>query len=267
MPTCPARICATLLVCAGGLAAVDADVTRDYTWEEMQAGKDIHEDIYNSLSSGEFDEWRFRLGIHPGIDRIQVKSEISGTAYPGPAYAETDKVVNDPAVATAMSLGWILGDFDSATQGWFYGLSLDYVKRTYRILYAIGTGSTDLDLHALGVGMQMGYAWYTGPRVRFEVAPVVGVGIIWNELDLVSLESGYQQNKLGIGPYVEGGVRGAVVWHPAKTQAWHLGAELDYIAGYGQTMFHDKGPLGTLDSEARLWWLGFGASVFYGHRF
>lgn len=272
MPVCPARNCALLLVaCATGLAAADNDASRDYTWEELRAGRDIQEGIYNRLTGGEFDEWRLRLGVHPGLDRIQIKNNISGIGYPGPAFVETDKIVNDPALPMDVNLGWILGDFDAEDQGWFYGLGLGYVSRNYRILYGIGTASTDLALQSIGVDIQMGYAWYLNPRLRVELAATLGYGLMWNQIDLVELPSGFQKNQLGSGGYLEGGGRAALVWHPARTQAWHLGLEVNYLTGYGQVAFHTEDSTGgiitNVDSEARLWWVGFGVGVFYGHRF
>lgn len=272
MLVCPARNCALLLVvCATGLAAAENDASRDYTWEELQAGRDIKEGIYNRLSGGEFDEWRLRIGLHPGLDRIQIKNKIAGIAYPGPAYVETDRVVNDPGLPMDARLSWILGDFDAEDQGWFYGLGLDYVGRNYRVLYGVGTGSTDLALYTAGVNLQMGYAWYLGSRVRLELAPTMGFGLMWNQIDAVNLQTGYQENRLGAGGYFELGGRAALVWHPARTQAWHLGLELDYTGGYGQTSFNTKdNSTGTelaIDSEVRLWWVGFGAGLFYGRRF
>lgn len=271
MHVCPARNCALLLVCASGLAAVDNDITRDYTAEEMRAGRDIKEGVYNGLSGGEFDEWRFRLGVHPGLDRIQIKSTVAGLAYPGPAYVETDRVVNMPALPRDLSLTWILGDFDVEDQGWFYGLGLEYVSRRYRIIYGIGTASPELNLHAIGIGVQMGYAWYLSPVVRLEVAPTLGFGLMWNQMDLVDLVTTDQKSQLGSGGYLEGGVRTAVLWHPAKTQTWHIGFELNLLTGYGQTSFHIKdttaGVTTSVDSEVRLWWVGFGGALFYGHRF
>ena len=271
MPVCPARNCALLLVCATGLTAVDNDASRDFTWEELQAGRDIKEGIYNRLSGGEFDEWRLHLGVHPGLDRIQLKNQVAGIAYPGPAYVETDRVVNDPALPMVASFAWILGDFDAEDQGWFYGMGLDYVNRNYRVLYGVGTASADLAVHSLGLGLQMGYAWYLNPRVRFEAAPTLGFGLMWNQIDSVDLQTGFQKNQLGAGGYLEGGGRAALVWHPARTQAWHLGFEVTYTAGYGQTSFHTKdnstGIETSIDSEVRLWWAGFGGALFYGHRF
>ena len=267
MPIRPVGVALTLLACASVAAA--ADVTDEYSYEDIAAGRDIHEGVYAKLSGGEFDEFRLQLGVAPGIDRVQVSSSINGAAYPGPALKETDRAYNDPALPTQIALTWILGDFDEPDQGWYYSLGLEFTQRQYLVLYGVGSESSELDLNALALHIGMGYAWYLDPRWRVEIEPFVAAGLMWTELDLfdVSETTPLPANKRSDGPLIEAGLRTALVWHPQATQEWHIGAALDYRAGYAQTHYKNSGPGGDVESEYRLWWYGFGASLFYGQRF
>lgn len=270
----PARVVATLLACAGALAAGDAvpetdiDVTRSYSYDEIAEGRDIHEGIYGSHGDGEFDEWRIHLGVSPGLDRVQIKSNINGNPYPGPAFVETDRVVNDPALPPQIGLVWVLGDYERRDGGWFYTLGLEYTRRDYQILYGIGADSVPLRLNAVAAHLGMGHAWYLHPRLRVEVEPFAAVGMMWNELDLIDLSIPAPEKVWNGGPLIEGGIRSAVVWHPARTQSWHLGAALDWRTGYAQTIYNaEDATLGNIRGEVRLWWYGFGGSLFYGQKF
>ena len=271
----PAPLVATLLVSAGILVAAEdqptppprPEISHDFSYEDMLAGKDISEGVHSGLQSGEFDEWRFHVGWVPGIDRVQVKSTVGGFAYPGPVSVETDKTLNKPVFGTALEAEWIIGDFDNEREGWFYSLGLEYYERRYKILYGIGANSPDLTMTASGVSAGMGYAWYLTPHWRYEIEPKMTLGLVWNQIDLLDLSVFNQSNKLGTGPYIELGLRQALVWHPANTQQWHIGASLDYRAGYAQTSYRTQTAAGDTNSEVRLWWAGFGASLFYGRRF
>jgi len=274
MPTCR-QLCAvaTLISCACALGAADS-VTSEYSFEELSNGRDIHEGIYGSNGDGEFDEWRLHLGYAPALDRIQLKGKVNGDPYPGPPAVETDKVISDPAVSPQIGLVWVLGDYARGDQGWFYTLGLEYTHREYQILYGLGTLSNELKLNAVSARMGMGYAWYLNPHLRYEIEPFLAVGVMWNELDLLDLSAKSPTIRSSSGPLIEGGLRNALIWHPASTQAWHLGVALDYRSGYAQATFHDKQTStsngatdDTLDSEVRMWWYGFGASLFYGRKF
>jgi len=262
-----ARIAASLLVCAAALAAADGLGTEAYTWDELQAGKDIHEGIYNSLAGGEFDEWRLGITLSPTIDRIQVKGDVNGAPYPGPAGTETDRAYSVRDLGRGLSLTWVLGDFDRSDQGWYYGLGLDYSSRTYHILYAVGTESERLTAHLLGASFEYGYMWYLDPHWRLELGARVAGGPMWNQMDMVEMTSGFSDTPFAQGVWIEGGGRAAIAWHPTGTKAWNIGLGMDYRHGYGQ-VFHDvEGPLGDMRTEVRMWWYGFGYSLFYGHRF
>ncbi|MEK7413226.1 MAG: hypothetical protein AAB263_07905 [Planctomycetota bacterium] len=274
MPVRPVPLVASLLASVAALVAAEQppvprrpDITRDMSYEDWLAGRDIKEQIYGSAQSGEFDEWRFHIGWVPGIDRVQVKSTVGGTAYPGPVNVETDRTLNNPVFGTTLEAEWILGDFDHERDGWFYSLGFEYYERRYKILYAVGANSPDLTMIATGVGVGMGYAWYLTPHWRYEIQPKLTLGLVWNQIDLLDLELANQSNKTGTGPYIELGLRQALIWHPANTQRWHLGASLDYRAGYAQTSYRTQTVLGDTNSEVRLWWAGFGATLFYGQRF
>lgn len=260
-------VSAAVTLFAAASACGAADITSGYSFEEVADGRDIHEGIYGSASDGEFDEWRLHLGTAPNLDRIQLKSKLNGAPYPGDPAIETDKVVSEPTFSPQIGLQWVLGDYERADQGWFYTLGLEYTFRQYRILYALGTNSSELTLHTLAARLGMGYGWYLSERFRFEFEPFVSAGVMWNELDLLDLSVPQPENRSSTGPVIEGGARASLLWHPAATQTWHLGAAVDYRSGYAQTTFHDSGDAGTLDSEVRLWWYGIGASVFYGTRF
>lgn len=262
-----ARIAATLLACAAGLVAADDLGGTTYSWDELQRGKDIHEDIYNSLSGGEFDEWRLGITMAPVLDRIQLKSDINGQPYPGPVAVETDRAFNDPFMAPGLSLAWVLGDFDREDQGWYYAFGLDYTRRQYHILYAIGTESNLLTSHQMGVSFEAGYMWYVHPNWRVELAPRLAGGLMWNQVDSIDMNSGLSATPFSQGYYIEAGGRAALAWHPSGSKAWHIGLGMDYRSGYGQVIFNDEGALGTTRTEARMWWYGFGYSLYYGHRF
>lgn len=262
----PVRAAVMLIACAVAAGAAE-DITSEYTYEEVAGGRDIHEGIYGSTGDGEFDEWRLHLGTAPNLDRVQIKNKLNGAAYPGDPYVETDKVVSEPSYSPQIGLQWVLGDYDRADEGWFYTLGLEYTYRQYRILYALGTNSSELPFHSLSARVGMGYGWYLTPRFRFEFEPFVALGIMWNELDLIDLAVPRPENRSSNGPIIEGGVRTSLIWHPAATQAWHLGAALDYRSGYAQTTFADSGDFGTVTGEMRLWWYGFGGAVFYGAKF
>ena len=262
------RVAASLFACAIGCAAAEVDdVTLTCSYEEVAAGRDIDEGIYGSHGSGEFDEWRLHLGLSPGIDRVQLKTTINGNAYPGPASVETDRVISDPALPPQIGLVWVLGDYERGDEGWFSTLGLEFTRREYKILYGLGAESVPLNLNALTVHFGMGYAWYLGSRLRYELEPFVSAGMMWSELDLIDLSIPAPEIRLSGGPQFEAGVRNALIWHPARTQAWHLGASLDYRTGYAQTIFHDSGTAGDIRSEVRFWWYGFGGSLFFGQKF
>ena len=273
MPVRLDRIVAAMVACVGVLAAVDQpdprerEIGHDYTYEDIAAGKDIHEGVYHGLSGGEFDEWRIRLGTLPALDRVQVKSTVAGAAYPGPVSVETDKTISKPPFAVDIQIEWILGDFDKTKEGWFYSLGFEYYERDYKILYAVGASSPALHLFSTGVSVGMGYARYVTPHLRYEIEPMMTAGLVWNQIDLIDLAQANQDNKLGTGPYIEGCLRQSLVWHPGKTQGWHVGVSLDYRGGYAQTSYRTQTSLGDLNSEVRLWWVGFGGSIFYGRRF
>jgi hypothetical protein len=268
MPFRSARIVASLAVCVGLLAAVDeVPLEHKYSYDDLAAGRDIHEGVYGGTTSGEFDEWRLNLGLAPGVDVIQVKNKLNGVPSPGPSFVESDKVINSPALATNAQIQWVLGDFDRADRGWFYTIGLDYVLRSYTIRYANQTNSPQLDLHAIGLHLGIGHAWYLSPSLRYELEPFVGGGAFITELDAVSTQTGNAKVSTTLGSVAEAGVRQSIVWHPGDTQTWHVGASFDYRTGYAQTTFHDKGPIGNYDTEVRLWWWGIGTSIFYGCRF
>ena len=266
MPTRQVRVVASLLACIVGLVAVD-DVTMTYSYEEVSAGRDINENIYGSHGSGEFDEWRIRLGFAPGLDLVQLKSSVNGAAYPGPGQVETDQVVNSPAMAPQIGMEWVLGDYEGGDEGWFTTLGLEYTQREYTILYGLGAASVPLKLNSVTISFGMGYGWYLNSRVRYEIEPFINAGMMWTELDLIDLSVPAPEIQVSGGPVIEGGLRNALIWHPARTQAWHLGAALDYRTGYAQTVYHSSGTAGDVDSEVRLWWHGFCYSVFYGAKF
>ena len=262
------RVVASLLVCAAGLVAAEVDdVTLTYSYEEVADGRDIHEGIYGSHGAGEFDEWRLHLGLAPAIDLVQLKSTVNGQAYPGPGFVETDLVVSDPAMASQLGLIWVLGDYESGDEGWFSTLGVEFTQRNYRILYGIGSASVPLSLNSMAVHFGMGYGRYLGSRLRYEFEPFVNAGLMWTELDLIDLTIPAPELRVSGGPQIEAGLRNALIWHPAATQTWHLGAALDYRIGYAQTIFHDSSTSGDIRSEARFWWNGFGGSLFYGHKF
>lgn len=266
MPT--SRVVASLLACAVGCAAAEVDdVTMTYSYEEVAAGKDIHEGIYGSHGAGEFDEWRLHLGVSPGIDRIQLKTTINGNAYPGPASVETDRVISDPALSPQIGLVWVLGDYERGDEGWFSTLGFEFTRREYKILYGLGAESVPLNLNAVTVHFGMGYGWYLGSRLRYEFEPFVNAGMMWTELDLIDMSIPAPEIRVSGGPQIEAGIRNALIWHPARTQEWHLGAALDYRTGYAQTIFETSGTAGDIRSEVRFWWYGFGGSLFYGHKF
>lgn len=265
MPVRSARIAASLLACIAGASA--ADLAGDYSWEDLQAGRDIHEGIYNQLSSGEFDEWRLGFTLAPAIDRVQVKGQINDLAYPGPVAVETDRVVNRPAMAPGLDCTWVLGDFDAPDHGWYYGLGFNYQQRAYRILYAIGTESPELRVHQFGVSLEVGYMWYLSRNLRFEFAPRLAGGAMLSQFDTVELDQGFSELRQSLGAWIEGGGRAALAWHPAGTQAWHIGFETNYRSGYGQANFRNDGALGETRTESRLWWYGFGYALYYGRRF
>lgn len=263
-----ARIVATLLACAAGIAAAEGLGTQPkYTWDELQSGRDINEGIYHSLVGSEFDEWRVYVGAAPSLDRIQVKGEINDAAYPGPVPVETDRVVSNPEIATYASLTWVLGDFDRADRGWYYGLGFEYTRRAFQILYGIGTISPTLQMSQFGTSLQIGYMWYVHPRWRLELASRFAAGATYVQFDTVELENGFADLRSKVGPYIEGGGRAAVAWHPTGTQSWNIGTALDYRSGYAQAIYKNSGPLGDNRTEMRMWWYGFSASVFYSHRF
>lgn len=266
MPSRQVAAVATVIACTGVLAALD-DVTLTYSPDEIADGRDIDEGIYGSHGSGEFDEWRLRLGWGPGMDRIKLKQEINGAPYPGPSRIEEDHVANDPVVAPTIGLQWVLGDYDSADQGWFSSIAIEYARRDYTIIYTFGAESVPLTLQAVTVYAGMGYGWYLNSRLRYELEPFVGAGMMWAELDLVDLDQGIPAVQASGGPVVEGGLRNALIWHPARTQGWHVGASLDYRMGYAQTNFDDEGAIGTLRSEAQFYWAGLGAMFFVGGKF
>ena len=266
MPNRPVHVVASLLACVAGLVAAD-DVTQTYSYEEIAAGRDIHEGIYGSHGSGEFDEWRLHLGVAPGLDRIQLKTTINGDPYPGPGIPETDRVVNKPAMPPQIGLVWVLGDYERGDEGWFSTFGVEYTRREYKILYGLGTATVPLNLDSLTVNIGMGYAWYLGSRLRYEFQPFVNAGIMWTELDLINLTDRVPELRISSGPVIEGGLRNALIWHPARTQAWHIGGALDYRTGYAQTIFRNSGPEGDIRSEARFYWYGFCASLFYGAKF
>lgn len=272
MPHTPPSLSRTLVVLLAGISSAAAadggsDMSLEYTYEEQAAGKDIHEAIYGSHGDGEFDEWRLHLGAAPGLDRIQLKTLLNGQPYPGPGYPETDRVINEPFLAPQIGLTWVLGDYERADQGWFYTLGLEYTRRDYTILYGLGADSAELRLNAVTAGVGMGYAWYLNPHWRFEINPFATMGAMWNELDLIDTQLNVPNIRRSRGVVVEVGVRNSLIWHPAKTQEWHLGGAVDYRSGYAQTIFHDENPGGKIDSEVRLWWYGFGYSIFYGQKF
>lgn len=267
MPTSrQVRVVATLIACVTALAAMD-DVTSEYTFEEVAQGRDIHEGIYGNTGDGEFDEWRLHLGTAQNLDRIQLKSKLNGDPYPGDPSTETDRVVSNPTFSPQIGLIWVLGDYERGDQGWFYTLGLEYTYREYQILYALGTNSVPLKLHTVAAQLGMGYAWYLTSRLRYEFEPFLTLGVMWSELDLLDLSIPAPEKRSSAGPVIECGIRNALIWHPAATQAWHLGAAVDYRSGYAQTTFADTGEFGTINSEVRMWWYGFGASVFYGAKF
>jgi hypothetical protein len=267
MPTSrQVRAVATLIACAAVLGAAD-DMISTYTFEEVADGRDIHEGIYGGHGDGEFDEWRLHLGVAPGLDRIQLKSTINGSAYPGPPSVETDKVINNPALSPQIGLEWVLGDYDRGDQGWFYSMGVEYTRREYKVLYALGTASVPLKLNAVAVQFGMGYAYYLTSSLRYEFEPFATVGLMWNELDLIDLSIPAPTTRMSAGPLVEAGLRNALIWHPGGTQSWHLGAALDYRTGYAQTIYNESGAAGDVRSEVRLWWYGFGGSLFYGQKF
>ncbi len=267
MPHRPIRVVASLLACIAMAAAADDDVTLGYSYEDIAAGRDIHEGIYGSHGSGEFDEWRLHLGIAPGIDRIQLRTSINGDPYPGPGVVETDRVINDPALAPQIGVEWVLGDYERGDQGWFSTFGLEYTRRDYKILYGLGASSIPLRLNALTAQFGMGYGWYLSNQFRYELEPFVSGGMMWTDLDLIDLSIPAPVVKVSGGPVVEGCLRNALIWHPGNTQGWHLGAALDYRVGYAQTIYNDTGAAGDVRSEVRFWWYGFGTSVFYGAKF
>lgn len=267
MPTRPVRVVASLLACAVGIAAEVDDVTMTYSYEETAAGRDIHEGIYGSHGNGEFDEWRLHLGVAPGMDRIQLKTSINGNAYPGPAAVETDRLVNDPPMPPQIGLMWVLGDYDSADEGWFNTLGGEFTRRNYKIIYDIGAASVPLNLSALTLHFGMGYAWYLGGRVRYELEPFVNAGMMWTDLDLVDMTIPAPEVKVSGGPVIEGGLRNALIWHPGSSQSWHLGGALDYRTGYAQTIYNSEDAAGAVRSEVRFYWYGICGSIFYGHKF
>ncbi len=260
------RVVASLLACAVGLVAAEVDdVTMTYTYEETAAGRDIHEGIYGSHGAGEFDEWRLHLGLAPAIDRVQLKTNINGNPYPGPGAVETDLVVS--ALSPQIGLVWVLGDYEGGDHGWFSTLGFEFTRREYKILYGLGVASVPLDLNSLTAHFGMGYAWYLGSRLRYEFEPFVNAGMMWTDLDLIDLSTSTPDIQLSGGPQIEAGIRNALIWHPARTQAWHLGAALDYRTAYAQTMYDGSGEAGDIRSEVRFWWYGFSASLFYGAKF
>jgi len=264
MTTRPVRIVASLLACSAGLVAVD---NATYSYDELAAGRDIHDDIYSKHGGGEFDEWRIHLGYAPAIDRAQLKSTVKGQAYPGNGYAETDKVVSSPALSPQIGLEWVLGDYEGGDYGWFATLGLEYTRRNYRILYGLGTASVPLRMDVVTAKIGMGYGWYLNDSLRYEFEPFVDAGMMWTELDLIDLSLPAPTVRVSGGPTIEGGLRNALIWHPGRTQSWHLGVTLDYRAGYAQTIFHTSGPDGDVDSEVRFWWYGFCSSVLVGAKF
>jgi hypothetical protein len=267
MPSRQVAAVATVIACtAAALSAAD-DITLTYTYEETAEGRDIHEGIYGSHGAGEFDEWRLRLGLAPGMDRVQIKTDINGQPYPGPGDVETDKVINDPALPPRIALDWILGDYERGDSGWFASLGIEYTRREYQILYGIGAASPPLNLHALNLRVGMGYAWYLTNRFRYEFEPYLSGGLMWTELDLIDLSVPAPAIEVSGGPVFETGVRNSLIWHPAKTQAWHLGASVDYVYGYAQTIYESTGSAGDIRSEVRFWWYGLGYSLFYGAKF
>ncbi len=266
MPTRQARVVASLLACIAGLVAVD-DVTMTYSYDEVAAGRDIKEGIYASHGSGEFDEWRLRFGLAPGIDRVRLKSTVNGLPHPGPSAVENDGVVNSPAMAPLIGVAWVLGDYDRGDEGWFATLGVEYTRRRYTIRYGLGVASVPLKLSAATISVGMGYGCYLSSRLRYEVEPFINAGMMWSELDLVDLSIPAPEVRVSGGPVIEGGLRNALIWHPARTQAWHLGAALDYRYGYAQTAYRDSGTYGDINSEAQFWWYGFSYSVFYGMKF
>lgn len=259
---------ASLLILAAGLAAGEADdVTLSYSFEDVAAGRDINEGIYGSHGAGEFDEWRLHLGLAPGFDRIQLKTTVNGAAYLGDEAVEKDKVLNDPPLPPQIGLVWVLGDYEAGDQGWFTTFGLEYTRRSYQIIYQIQVLSNELDLQSLTVHLGMGYGWYITSRFRYEIQPFINAGLLWTDLDLVDMDSMTPSIESDSGPLIEGGLRNSLIWHPGNSQAWHLGLSLDYRTGYAQTIFQDEGAGGTVRSEVRFWWYGFGGSLFYGHKF
>ncbi|MDW8373276.1 MAG: hypothetical protein RMM29_06475 [Planctomycetota bacterium] len=252
-----------------------ADLTDRYTAEELAAGKDISEHIYGSHGAGEFDEWRVHLGFAPGIDRIEVKAEVNGRPYPGPARIESDDVINEPAMPPRLGVEWLLGDFDDPRQGWFVTLGLEFTMREYLLVYGIGATTRPLDLYAATASVGMGYAWYWGPTWRWELQGFLNGGMMWTQLEVVDLTSRRPQLAIDNGPQVEAGSRFAAVWHPSYTQAWHVGALVDYRVGYAQTIYHNDVEIveqgvpetRTMRGEFRFRWHGFGYGIFFGHRF
>ena len=266
MPTHPVRVVASLLACSVGLFAAD-DVTMEYTYDELAAGQDIHEGLYGSQGSGEFDEWRIHLGVSPSIDRVQVKSNSNGQAYPGPKFVETDKVINDPIMPRQIGLTWVMGDYASANEGWFVTLGLEYTWRTYSILYANGTDSSNLKVNSLAMHFGLGYAWYINPNLRYEIEPFVSPGMLWTTLEVRDPASEDVGLEAQGGAMFEAGLRNALIWHPAHTQAWHLGLSIDYRTGYGQVIYNDNTIAGPVHNEARFFWYGLCGALFYGHKF
>ncbi len=261
MPTCPIRCAASLLACAGVLVAAD-----NYSYDDLSKGNDINEGVYGSHGGGEFDEWRLTLGLAPGIDRIRIKTEVDGAAYPGPAAVENDRVYNDPALAPQIGLLWVLGDFQGPDHGWFYTLGLEYTRRDYTIIYELGAESQELTLQALTAQVGMGYAWYMGPSWRYEFEPFVSVGLMWNEMDLIDLASQQPTTETAPGPVFEGGIRNALIWHPGS-QEWHIGVAVDYRVGYATSSYVANTLNGNVESKVELNWHGFGSALFYGHKF
>jgi len=262
------RVAASLLAIAAGLAAGEADdVTLSYSYEDTAAGRDINEGVYGSHGAGEFDEWRLHLGLAPGFDRIQVASSLNGDPYFGNSLVETDRVLNDPALPPQIGLVWVLGDYEGSQEGWFATLGLEYTKRDYQIIYEIKVLSQELSLQSFTAHLGMGYAWYLGSRFRYEIEPFVNAGIMFTDLDVVDLASSTQSMESNSGPVIEGGLRNALIWHPAATQSWHLGFALDYRVGYAQTIYQQTDGTDEWRSEIRFHWYGFGGSLFYGHKF
>lgn len=268
MPIRLVRVTATLLVCAAGLVAGEADdVTLSYSYEDVADGRDIKEGIYGSQGAGEFDEWRLHLGVAPGLDRVEVKTSLNGQTYFGESKIEVDRILNDPPLPPQIGLMWVLGDFEGGDHGWFSTLGLEYTHRQYQIIYEIKVLSPPLNMDSLTVHFGMGYAWYLSSRVRYEFEPFINGGMMWTQMDLVDLASLAPTIKVNGGPVIEGGLRNALIWHPGNSQGWHFGASLDYRAGYAQTIYDETNGTDNIRSEIRMKWAGFGGSVFYGAKF